>query len=187
MPSALPMTIRHEIVRRRLDGQELAQIALELRLSYHTVRQIWRTFQQRGHDGLSPRYQYCGRPAATTEVVARACALKAAHPLWGAQVVRIELARELGLDLESLPAARTLQAAFRAAGVYPPRRPKRPRVEPTPRATRLHEVWQVDAVEKTRLADGRRASWLTVVEEATGALLDAELSPPGAVAGDYRR
>ena len=52
MPSALPMAIRQEIIRRRLDGQELCHIALELRVSYHSVRQIWRTFQQRGLDGM---------------------------------------------------------------------------------------------------------------------------------------
>jgi hypothetical protein len=187
MPSALPMAIRHEIVRRRLDGQELVQVARELGLSYHSVRQIWRTFRQRGHEGLNPRYPNCGRRPADAEMVARACVLKKDHPRWGAKVVRIELARALGRAVEDLPAARTLQVAFRAPQVSAPRRPKRPPSEPAPRATRLHEVWQVDAVEKATLRDGRLASWLTVVDEATGALLDAELSPPGTVAGDHRR
>lgn len=187
MPTAFSMATRQEIVRRRLDGQQLAQIALEMNLSYHSVRRIWRCFRERGHDGLNPRYRNCARPSTATEVLGKACALKAAHPHWGAPVVRIELARELGLDVGDLPVARTLQRAFRAAGAYPPKRPKKPKAEPAPRATRIHEVWQVDAVEKTRLADGRLASWLTVVEEATGSLLDAELSPPRAVAGDHRR
>jgi hypothetical protein len=71
MPSALPMAIRQEIVRRHFDGQELVHVALGLGVSYHSVRQIWRTFRQRGHDGLNPRYQNCGRPSAATEIVAR--------------------------------------------------------------------------------------------------------------------
>ena len=36
-----------------------------------------------------------------------------------------------------------------------------------------HEVWQVDAVEKQRLANGHQASWLTVTDEATGAIVRA--------------
>ena len=96
MPSALPMSIRQEIVRRRLDGQELCQIALELGMSYHSVRQIWRTFQQRGLDGLEPRYQLCGRRSTHDQVVAQACDLKKLHPNWGAQVIRLELARNSG-------------------------------------------------------------------------------------------
>jgi hypothetical protein len=178
MPSALPMSIRQEIVRRRLDGQEIYRVALELGLSYHSVRQIWRTFQQRGLDGLAARYQLCGRRSDCGQVVARACELKKPHPNWGAQVIRVELARELGFALADLPAARTLQLAFRAAKLHRPGRPKKPRTAPSPRATRAHEVWEVDAVEKARMRNGHLASWLTVVDEATGALLDLELSPP---------
>ena len=62
----------------------------------------------------------------------------------------------------------------------PPSPTRRRRREP-------HATWQVDAVEKERTADGRHASWLTVVDEATGAILAAELSPPRALAGHRAR
>jgi hypothetical protein len=117
--------------------------------------------------------------------VARACELKKLHPKWGAQLILVELARECGIALANLPAARTLQLAFRAAKLQRPRRPKKPPTPPSPRATRVHEVWEVDAVEKARMPNQRLASWLAVVDEATGTLLDLELSPPTAVARGY--
>src|SRR5262245_5148923 len=166
MPSALPISIRQEIVRRRVAGEEFSQIALELALSYHSVRQIWRTFQQRGMGGLEPQYERCGRRSIPDDVVARACEMKKQHPNWGGQLIRVELARELGMALTGIPAARTLQVAFRAANVHRPRRPKKPRTPPVPRATRVHEVWEVDAVEKAKLRNGSLASWMTVVDEA---------------------
>ena len=187
MPSPLSMTIRHDIVRRHLDGQELCQIALELCVSYHSVRQIWRTFQLRGLDGMAPRYQRCGRPRSPDAVLARACEMKKLHPDWGAQLIRVELARELAVASTNLPATRTLQVAFRAASLQRPRRPRKPWTPPSDRATRVHEVWEVDAVEKARMRHGSLASWLAVVDEATGALLDLELSPPAAVARAHTR
>jgi hypothetical protein len=51
----------------------------------------------------------------------------------------------------------------------------------------VHEVWQADAVEKAKLADGHEASWLTVTDECSGAILATELSPPGAMAANHRR
>jgi hypothetical protein len=41
----------------------------------------------------------------------------------------------------------------------------RPPPQDRRRGTAPHEVWQVDAVEKQRLADGHQASWLTVTDE----------------------
>ena len=101
MPTALPMSIRQEIVRRRLDGQELSQIALEIDLSYHSVRQIWRTFRQRGHDGLEPRYQLCGRPPPRRS--SPGPGPEEPPSLLGAQVIRVELARELGIAVTTCP------------------------------------------------------------------------------------
>ena len=189
MPSALPMTIRQEIVRRRLDGQELTQVALRAgplvplrpadlakfraarsRRPEPALLELWPADRQRRRSWPGPvplkRDTPVGAPRSSGSNW---------HASWA-------------WTWSALPAARTLQDAFRAAQVSTRRSGPRNRGrEPAPHATRLHEVWQVDAVEKTRLANGRLASWLTVVDEATGAMLDAELSPPGAVAGDHRR
>ena len=42
-------------------------------------------------------------------------------------------------------------------------------------AERPHDVWQMDAVEKTSLATGQRISWLRLVDEWTGAVLDTKV------------
>jgi hypothetical protein len=186
MPRALPVPIREEIVRRHQHGQELTTIAAELRLSYHTVRQIWRLYGMHGAAGLIPRYHACARTAPPNHaaILPQACELKRLHPTWGAGLIRIELAKKFAN--QNIPSIRTLQYAFRATGVNRPRRRRRPRPVVVDPASRVHEVWQVDAVEKAKLADGREASWLTVTEETSGALLDTELSPPGAMATDGR-
>ena len=45
-----------------------------------------------------------------------------------------------------------------------------------------HQIWEVDAKERVRLASGQRVSWLAFTDEASGALLATPLSPPGALA-----
>jgi hypothetical protein len=61
MPRALPVPNRDKIVRRHQQGEELAVIAVELGLSYHIVRQIWRLCRTLGADGLALRSHACGR------------------------------------------------------------------------------------------------------------------------------
>ena len=80
-----------------------------------------------------------------------------------------------------MPSVRALQQAFRRAGVNRPR-PPRPSTPATPRATVPHQIWEVDAKERVRLASGQRVSWLAFTDEASGALLATPLSPPGALA-----
>jgi hypothetical protein len=183
MPRAIPLTTRQEIVRRHLDGQTLAQIAIDLHLPSVTVRSLWRAFRHRGEEGLATGYRACGRstPRHSEAVLRRACQLKRKHPTWGAGRVRVEL---LGLlDDALVPSARTLQRAFQCEGINRPRRSQRPRTaRAKPEAT--HDVWEVDAVEKKRLKTGAEVSWMAAVDVYSGALLAGELSPPGAVADD---
>src|SRR5207249_1381372 len=44
-----------------------------------------------------------------------------------------------------------------------------------------HQVWEVDAKERIPLASGQRVRWLAFTDEASGALLATELSPPRAL------
>jgi transposase InsO family protein len=70
-----------------------------------------------------------------------------------------------------LPAARTLQRWFKKDAI-----PKAPPGHRPPasedRAQQPHEVWQMDASEEIALRTGRRVSWLRVVDERTGAVLE---------------
>ena len=94
------------------------------------------------------------------------------------------------LSRVALPHPRTVERWFRARGLRPPAPPPRPPVPP--RATHPHAVWPLDAKEQVRLADGTQVSWLTITDEASGAILDeARGFPPargaGRAAGGPRR
>ena len=110
------------------------------------------------------------------ELLRVACELKREHPTWGAGLIRLQL-REHARG-SAIPSVRSLQAAFVRAGVHRPRC-RRATAAFVPWAAQPHEVWQVDAVENVPLAaPGGRVSWLTVTDEASGAILAAEISPP---------
>src|SRR5262249_21258265 len=101
------------------------------------------------------------------------------HPTWGAGLIRLKLRPHA--HGASIPSVRSLQLAFVRAGVHRPRR-RRTAAAMVPWAALPHEIWQVDAVEEVPLATGERIRWLTVTDEASGAILAAEISPPPQVA-----
>jgi hypothetical protein len=71
-----------------------------------------------------------------------------------------------------------LQRWFRQAGLAPAPRGRRPH-SGSGRARQPHEVWQVDATEHVRLANGQQVSWLRIVDEHTAAVLDTTVFPHG--------
>ena len=75
-----------------------------------------------------------------------------------------------------LPSIRSFQLAFVRAGVNRPQHRRRAAVV-VPQAVQPHEIWQVDAVENVPLATGQRSCWLTVTDEASGAILATEVPP----------
>jgi hypothetical protein len=77
----------------------------------------------------------------------------------------------------SLPHTRTLQRWFAHAGLNQP--PKAHRHCEYHRADFPHDVWQMDAVEKFPLANGRLVSWLRIVDEHTGAVLSTTIFDRG--------
>src|SRR3954465_8024014 len=170
MPCPLPVPLRQEIVRRHQQGIPLTRIAEDLAIPYGTVRKVWRLFRRHGFDGLIPRYPGHGRPVppAARELLRVACELKREHPTWGAGLIRLQL-REHARG-SPIPSVRSPQAAFVRAGVHRPRR-RRATAAFVPWAAQPHKVWQVDAVENVPLAaPGGRVSWLTVTDEASGAI-----------------
>jgi len=181
MPAAKAMHLRREIVRRRQAGESLAAIARELPVSYGTVRNLWRQFQQRGD--LSPAYDRC-RPAPFRKAQAvyeQALEMKQQHPGWGAGLIWVELADRFAEA--ALPSERTLQRWFRRAGLGVPRRDRRAKAS-VKRGQQAHEVWALDAKEQIQLADGSYVSWLTITDEASGAILASVLFPPAPLDDD---
>lgn len=175
MPAALPVPLRQQMAQLHAEGHRLTEIAQQLEVRYRTVRSWWRRYCQEGAAGLRPRYDRCGRRGPQAPAVHQAAvALKRAHPTWGAGLIRVELARQFSGD--PLPQARTLQSWFRAAGLQPARARQPPMARQPGREA--HAVWQVDAKERLRLADGTGTCVLTVTDEATGALLGLTPFPP---------
>lgn len=175
MPAALPFEVRAEIVRRRERRESLRSISQEMGLAYDTVRQIWQHWQTRGT--LTPNYAACRHPGIRKPVAVyeAALALRRQHPRWGAVVIRLYLLDEFEAD--AVPGERTLQTWFRRASLSrcPPVRRRQAGVR---RGQAVHDVWAVDAKAHLHLEDGSEASWLTISEEASGAILDSQVFPP---------
>lgn len=176
MPAALPIEVRAEIVKRREHKESLRSISQELGLAYDTVRGIWRHWGE--HGTLEPNYAACRhvgvrKPQAVYEA---ALVLRREHPRWGAVVIRLYLLEEFEAD--SVPGERTLQTWFRQAGLTrcPPVQHHQGRVR---RGQQVHEVWAMDAKSQIELADCAEVSWLTISDEASGAILDSQAFPPG--------
>jgi transposase len=175
MPAAKSMAIRREIIQRCEAGESQAGVARALSVSSGMVRKLWRQYREQGQ--IRPNYDRCGPkgPRQAEGLYQQAVALKAAHPGWGAGLIRVELATQFGR--EPLPSQRTLQRWFRRAGVARPR-PERTAKPTVKRGQAAHEVWAVDAKEQIQLADGSYVSWLTITDEGSGAILVAALFPP---------
>jgi hypothetical protein len=177
MPSAIALPIRQQMIERRRRGATIAAIAAEFAISYWSVRTIIRRYRDRGASGLRPDYHRCGAKGCRYQrrVYRGALWLKRHHPSWGAGFIRV-LLQQRWSDMQ-LPSERTLQRWFKAH-----RPPSLPTPE-TPTAKRqsaadVHQVWQLDATSHQRLADGSGASWVTLVDEASGAHLDSVAFPP---------
>jgi len=119
MPRAIPVPVRQVIIKRHQKGQDLGRIALELGLSHHTVRGIWRRFRDRGEAGLRTDYDHCGHVISPhhLRMYRRACWLKRRHPNWGGDRIR-EILQQRWPE-ESIPSARSLQRSFHRAGLAP--------------------------------------------------------------------
>ena len=153
MPRATPLPIRRAIVDRLQAGQSLKTIALELDLTYDTVRNIRRRYRDKGEAGLMPDYHRCGRRRASGpgRVIRAACWLKRHHRSWGAGLIR-DLLRQRWPD-RAIPSPRSLQRGFRAARLNGPGRRPRDRDHPPRDGLGRDEHW-------TGCGDERDRDWM---------------------------
>ncbi|MFN8375031.1 MAG: hypothetical protein U0694_19410 [Anaerolineae bacterium] len=174
MPAATANVIRRQIVRRREAGESYAAIGRDLSLPYGTVRKVYAHYQDTGH--LEPNYERCRRSGVRTAkaIYEAALAMKRAHRGWGAGLIWVELADQF--EEQDLPSVRSLQRWFRQAQLTPPRRERQP-LALVARGLAVHQVWALDAKEQIKLKDGSAVSWLTISDEASGAVLWVGLFP----------
>jgi helix-turn-helix protein len=177
MPCALPLAVRQQIIELKSKGSSLQSIANEQHLSYATLSRLWKRYKAEGTNGLTPHYNACGPAAGISRcapVIYRAVVwLKRCHPDWGAALIRL-CVQDRYKDMV-VPAERTLQQWFRAKKLYK-LKSRFPAVQSI--AQQAHDVWQIDAKEKLCLLCGQQASYLSVVDQYSGALLKAAVFPP---------
>jgi hypothetical protein len=166
MPPPLLAAVRADVWQRHLQGQPPAAIARCCALNPRSVRRLLARFRLAGGP-TAPDYAGCGRPRPPRYLPLhqQALALRRLHPCWGAGRILAEL-RQSGRH-PALPHRSSVKRWLAAAGLAPAPPPQRP---PAPRASRVHQVWQMDACEMIPLA-AARACWLRLIDELSGAAL----------------
>lgn len=176
MPQPTSLSIRHTIITLRNGNCSQAEIAVKTGVSLGTVKTIIKRYREHGESGLTPSYDQCGQRGIVTDAFQVRCylALRRWHPTWGYD------------KISSLVAAKypTLKLADRRT-VYrwwhqhrlvqlkskPPKTEKK-------RATKPHQVWQIDAKEMMHTQADRPHCWLNIVDEFTGMVIDPPVFPP---------
>lgn len=161
--------IRLRIIELKKQGLTAAQTAEQLGLSLGCVRKFWRRFAQHGTEGLKPRSRRPPgeHPRQTSAAVREAIlAAKRAHPHWGAQFIQGELRRR---KFRRIPHRRTIERFLGRFPEFPKRRyQRRPPVSDPRRATRQHELWEMDFKIDCHLAGTvQRKSFLNVRDMAS--------------------
>lgn len=177
MGEASSHALRQEVYTLWESDFSYVYISEELSIPYSTVRNLCKRFEKLGVTGLTPDYHNCGQgrePKRTDLIYRTAVWLKSKHRKWGGEYIRLIL-RERYPEVK-VPTARTMQNWYKALDLNP-QRDKRPREE-SAWADEAHDVWQIDAKEQMRTRDGEPASWLSMVDEHSGAILEAPVFPP---------
>jgi transposase len=175
MPSSVPVPVRQAIFQRWQKGESVASLAETLNLRERTVRHLVRRFAQRGQSGLVPDYAHCATKMAPTasSTFQKVLHMRQQHPTWGAGLMRVFLQEQR----QAAPSERTLQRWLAQAKQSPAPPGRRPASD-ADRARRPHQVLQMDAADQLVLASGQGASWLRLVDECSGAVLQTTVFPP---------
>jgi transposase InsO family protein len=170
MPAPLPIPTRKAILRRWQAGQEAATVAADLDLIPRSVRRLYQRFRDHGISDIGPNHRTSNTHRQDAPAYSAALALRQEHPTWGAPLIHVMLGHNF--PKRSLPCPRTLQRWFAHAGLGYAPKTRMPGVTDYHRADFPHDVWQMDAAEQLKLADGHhQVSWLKIVDEHTGAVL----------------
>jgi transposase InsO family protein len=178
MERRAPLTIaeREAIYYGKLNGKPLTELADEHDCSYSCARQWWRVGRDQGLAGLSRCREKRTQTGALSRfdplVAERALYWKQQHPKRGPTRILADMEKDADLDGLVLPKRSALADFFReACPELLRKRQPRPVAPPVPR--RVHELWQIDAKEAIRLADGTIATTFEVREPVACACLGA--------------
>lgn len=163
-----PLTVaeREAIYDGKLSGTRLIDLAREYQCSLSCARKWWRIGRKYGRDALRRhRQSQAGGALSRFEpiVAERALYWKRLHPKRGATRILVDMEKDPLLDDTHLPKKSALAAFFREA-CPELLQCRKPRPAPPPRSTHVHALWEMDAKENIRLADGSIATVLDVRE-----------------------
>lgn len=167
---------RELVVRLFEQGLSMLNISEQSEVSYNSVKRLIKRYKSEGLLGLIPKYAHCGQKRSyESELSYRLVRLyKYYHPQWGVGYILMKLkARYPNLKLcVSRVYERRLKKEQPMACVKNPPLQYSYAIE----ASRLpHDTWQIDAKEQLRTLDGQAACYLTVSDEKTGCLLEANV------------
>jgi hypothetical protein len=166
MSNRRPLTIaeREAIYDQKAADKRLADLAEDLRCSFDCARKWWRVGRKQGRDALhrQRKVPFKGALSHFAPVVSeQALRRKQQHPKRGASRILVDLEQDSLLQDLRLPKQSSLAAFFHEACPellqHHVPRPKSP-----PRATHIHDVWELDGKENIRLTDGTIATALDV-------------------------
>jgi hypothetical protein len=171
---------KERIYRGKLAGRKLADLAREVDCSLECARKWWRVGRKFGEEGLRAKRRHRGAVGILSQfdrqLATEAVSLKCVHPGWGADRVRVELARNERFQGLVLPSRSRLAALFkeRCPECVATRRPRPPHLPAPPKAIGVHEVWQVDCQENIRLQDGTIATVCSIRDPAGAAMIASQ-------------
>jgi transposase len=170
------------MIAERVDaGQSSGEIAEELERPLATVRKWRQRYLREGRAGLSSQM---GRPAAGALATAPAemkdtiLELREAHPGWGAQTLRLEIAKDERFAGLSIPSRSRIAAYLKEQNKV--RKYDRPQDLPEPKARpvqRPHQEWEMDAQGVTMVAGLGKVSFINLLDVFSHTSIDSHACP----------
>lgn len=172
---------RVTIAERVQAGQSSREIAEELRRPLPTIRKWRQKYLREGRAGLSSQM---GRPAAgalaqtSVEMKDAILELREKHPGWGAQTLRLEIAKDKRFAGMTIPSRARISAYLKEHKKV--RKYERHEDMPEPKAQaveRPHQEWEMDAQGVTTVAGLGKVSFISVLDVFSHVSIDSHACP----------
>ena len=172
---------RVKIGERVRTGQSSREIATEMERSLATVRKWRQRYLRKGRAGLSSQM---GRPAngalatASAEMKDAILELREKHPGWGAQTLRLEIAKDERFIGLRIPSRARIAAYLKEQKKV--RKYERHQNLPEPKAQpvqRPHQEWEMDAQGMTTVAGLGKVSFINLLDVYSHASIDSHACP----------
>jgi len=167
--------VRKSIIELKKSGEKLTEICQLVSLPYRTVSNIWQRYKKYGLLNLGANYTNCGSLQAQhfKSIKSKCIDFKILHPRWGTPRIHLELKKLYSQN--EIPSIRTLHSWYRKANLIKPKHQENAPIIGSAKA--VHNIWQIDAKERLIMTDKQKACYLTIVDDKSGACLEALVFP----------